>query len=138
VTAREVLDGIKARLAAATPGPWKAEPVESGSFAHIESRVYSLRGSHILLSPTDGEAGQAKTTDAEFIAAAPADVARLTAAVEAVLALHKEVEGYRFGAVPGAAPDYGVCSTCFTDDERPAPWPCPTVAAIENALKEGQ
>lgn len=91
---------IENRLNAATPGPWKTEPVESGRFAGIESRIYSLRGSHILLSPTDGEAGQAKTIDAEFIAHSPSDVAYLLAelrkrdeALDRVEALAKYLDG---------------------------------------------
>jgi hypothetical protein len=121
------LGDIKERLAAATPGPWKTEPVERGRFAHIESRVYSLRGSHILLSPTDGEAGQAKTTDAEFIAAAPADVARLTAAVEAVLSIADSMDriaDFNLGVLPHD--DMGISLRQHAEDLR---------AAVENALK---
>lgn len=79
-----LLAPIRATLAAATPGPWRTEPVDDGRFAGVESRVYSLWGSHILLSPTDGESGQAKNADAVFIASAPVTVTRLLAAVDAV------------------------------------------------------
>ena len=61
------------------------------------------------------------------------DAARLTRAVEAVLELH--VEGADWGG--------GYCSHCAGQVEesvwgdgqyRTIPYPCPTVAAIENAL----
>lgn len=122
MTAREVLDGIRGRLAAATPGPWTTEPIERGRYAHIESRVYRMRGSHILLSPSDGEAGQAKTTDAAFIAAAPTDVTRLVAAVDTVLGL---ADRARFVARADGKND-----GCVSTEQLHA--------AIEAALKEGE
>lgn len=51
--------------------------------------------------------------------------------------LHQRVEGYIFGAIPGAEPDWPVCSICFTDDERPHAWPCPTMAAVADATGGG-
>jgi hypothetical protein len=118
------LTGIEARLHAATPGPWVSEPVEQGMFADIESRVSGMRG-YILLSHVDGEAGQAKTADAEFIANAPTDITALLDAVRAVLAIHK----------PGrwASVDPG-CVTC-RENGNPLAWPCPTVKAINAALE---
>lgn len=130
MTAREVLDGIKGRLGAATPGPWKAEPVEQGRFAHIESRVYSLRGSHILLSPADGEAGQAKTNDANFIASAPSTVSRLTAAVESVLSRLDEWDSYK------AFPDADETQVWYSAGKRHASEAIR--ALITEALEESQ
>lgn len=74
MTAREVLDGIRGRLAAATPGPW------------FSSRYYVGAGD----DPTDPDIELAVASlkaDAAFIAAAPTDVARLVAAVDHVLTL---------------------------------------------------
>lgn len=91
---RQDLSAIRAQLAGITPGPWRVEPVMEGKFAGIESCVYSPRGIHILLGSTDGEAGQAKTSDAAFIAAAPSTVAGLLAVVERVEALMADPEHY--------------------------------------------
>lgn len=135
MTAREVLDGIKDRLTAATPGPWEFDGAEITTVPDYESDnptpwkavmdcevscgSYCYGGS-VAMSIGDD--------DRAFIAAAPVDVARLTRAVEAVLELHTfahtDVEpwaiGYRFGG-----------DHCAFDGQ---PYPCPTVAAIEKAL----
>lgn len=51
---------------------------------------------------------------------------KLVAALEAVQALHKPVEGCF---------SYTVCSTCFTEaEEIPEDYPCPTLKTIEEAL----
>jgi hypothetical protein len=118
------LTGIEARLDAATPGPWVTEPVEQGMFADIESRVSGMRG-YILLSHVDGEAGQAKTPDAVFIAAAPTDMAALLGAVKAVLELHRPVQVF----FPDYVEGYYECEQCMEAH------PCPTVAAITTALE---
>jgi len=121
---REVLDGIDARLAAATPGPWAA-------YAGCIRQDRSWRDASDVVVDYDGE--RPSIPNAAFIAAAPVDVARLTRAVEAVLELH--VEGADWGG--------GYCSHCTGQVEgsvygdgqyRTIPYPCPTVAAIENAL----
>ena len=76
VTAREVLDGIKGRLGAATPGPW----AHYGDLGH---EIYPIHGEE-----PETVAGEVpRVADATFMAAAPVDVARLTRAVEAVLEL---------------------------------------------------
>jgi hypothetical protein len=75
--ARAVLDGIRARLAAATPGPLKV--------AISGDRKWALV---LANSGTADEFRVAQCADddnAEFFAAAPATVARLTAALELVL-----------------------------------------------------
>jgi hypothetical protein len=89
VTAREVLDGIKTQLATATPGPWKANKdgtIDGTNYAEVICRgqvdcmAYCYGGTSVI-------EGDNLTADAEFIAAAPSTVARLTAAVEDALAL---------------------------------------------------
>ena len=119
MTAREVLDGIKGRLAAATPWPW-------------EVRTDDLTDDVDVVHATCGQKHLPRTyADAELIANAPVDVARLTRAVEAVLELHVPVmeDGEPVG-----------CSCCDWESEGNWGWPCATLAAIENALnpKEGQ
>jgi hypothetical protein len=115
VTAREVLGGMKARLsAAADMGVWSAKhPPGGDSWIAIEKPNGFTNVTAIVAKGID-------KADAEFIAAAPTDVARLTAAVEAVLDVGKydfpinsHTEGYNEAL----------------DDVR---------AAIETALKESQ
>lgn len=90
MTINSALAQIKARLTAATPGPWDFEPFD-GSFG-----VYALEqrdnGDYpaVVGYASEGESGT--EADAEFIAAAPTDVARLVAAVEGVLGLHKPIK----------------------------------------------
>jgi hypothetical protein len=119
VTAREVLDGIKTTLAAATPGPWVYDKV-SGVETVPEFDLHRFD-----IMPETVARIDLRHEDGEFIAAAPATVARLTTALEAVLELH--------------TPDtYGECRLCEDGPGFNAKYPCPTVAAIEGALKEGQ
>ncbi|MDQ1053192.1 hypothetical protein QE394_001120 [Arthrobacter sp. SORGH_AS 212] len=91
MTARTVLDGIRQQLAAATPGPW--ETMKSGL---LGTRVVSVDGEWGGLVPDEFVTlvtpALRKPTDASFIAAAPGNIERLTAALEAVLALHTPVK----------------------------------------------
>lgn len=66
--------------------------------------------------------------------AAPQDRAHLMSAVDAVLALHKPFE-WEFGFGPVTS-----CRLCADQGatEVAAEYPCQTVAAVENALKESQ
>lgn len=93
MTARVVLDGIKARQSAATPGPWTVEQYECD---HPRVRVTSL-------SDDDDYnlSGEVEPGTAAFIAAAPTDVARLTGAVEALLVLCDERQGWGVVSVEG-------------------------------------
>lgn len=83
------LEGIKGRLAAATPGPW-------GCVADTYRSVPMLRiGSH----GTGSDVAQVimhahpDSSDAVFIANAPTDMARLLAAVESVdAAIQHEID----------------------------------------------
>ena len=79
MTAREVLDGIKGRLTAATPGPWVYDKV-SGVETVPEFDLHRFD-----IMPETVARIDLRHEDGEFIAAAPVDVARLTRAVEAVL-----------------------------------------------------
>jgi len=114
--AREVLDGIKGRLAAATPGPW-------GEF--WQGHIHAETGNGTVgICQTFGPEDR-KHPNAVFIAAAPADVARLTGALEAVLAECDEMDRR---AAQGSNPHAVDRDAGFIR------------AAIENALnpKEGQ
>lgn len=115
MSAREVLDGIKARLAEVTNlGQWETTRVND-----VVIYAPSGFGAYKLITHSVAKA------DAEFIAAAPSDVARLAAAVEAVLALHYT------GNIHGTV----YCKEC-SKSHWIVPAPCPTVTAIENAFKD--
>lgn len=76
---------IKARLAAATPGPWKVEPAESA-----EGSFIATMGPIFIMPPTQHLARYAD--DADLIAHAPTDIAALVAEVERLRAAIKAHE----------------------------------------------
>jgi hypothetical protein len=115
VPAAAVLGGIKSRLSQITPGQWKAWDRGIG---------YEVHSQHDEPLNT-GHRETFTKADAVFIAAAPTDVARLTGALEAVLALHYA------GDMHGPA----YCKEC-SKSHWIVPVPCPTVAAIEIELAE--
>jgi hypothetical protein len=123
VTARVVLDGIKESLAGITPGKWKAYNRGIG---------YEIHGEYDQ-PINDGHRETFTKADATFIATAPADVARLTGAVDAVLEFHKPIES---GHPQILGP---VCEGCSdVDDLQFTFHPCETVEAIDAALEESQ
>jgi len=101
VTAREVLDGIKDRLEAASPGPWEAvlgATADGSELATTREQKADFLAASLnddgapLWVVENGSVIPAVTGDgpragwnAAFIAAAPVDVARLTRAIEDVL-----------------------------------------------------
>jgi len=155
MTAATELAQIKERLNAATPGPWAA-------YAGCIRQDRSWRDASHVVVDYDGE--RPSIPNAVFIAAAPVDVARLTRAVEGVLGLHQPITVYEYDDTNGTFTQDGegeqiemktLCAACTgdsvleligdceyddTDYHDETAWPCPTVAAIENALnpKEGQ
>ncbi|MFJ4288022.1 hypothetical protein ACIPY0_20465 [Paenarthrobacter nicotinovorans] len=131
-----LLQPIKARLEAATPGPWEAihrperspenDPDilakqrremggEAGSSVWVEDEA--IWGS--LWPSRNGRA------NATLIAAAPTDQAKLIAAVEAVVALHEPGGGYFTSDV--------ACQYC-SNSIGYVLYPCSTVAALTQAL----
>ena len=108
-----LLEPIQERLDAATPGPWQIEYLDEGI-----AEIATPDGGHIAIA--DG-----RQADAEFIAASPTDTARLLAAVKAVTKLHRrEVIAVHEG--------HGEEATCTECGHY---WPCPTVSAVEAALR---
>jgi len=128
--ATTITEFLEARIAedeavarAAKSGRWKTEAVEHGRFAGIESRIYSLTGSHILLSHTDGEAGQATNENAAHIARHdPARVLAECAAKRAIIEEHywRSEEGHRGCGLCNYNRDYGWEET----------GPCKTIRAL--------
>lgn len=99
------LDEMRARLAAATPGPW----------ADALGKTFKAVGS---------------VADARLIVNAPTDMGKLIAAVDAVLALHTPNAGHNPDCLCGIDPGAGArCCGCYDA------YPCPTVAALTAALE---
>jgi hypothetical protein len=121
VTAREVLDGIKAREAR------RQAMIEDGSYRVTQTRCNDPErcGTHFQHPQNVAVETSHHGSYTSHLEALADHSALLTAAVEAVLTLH--------------SPDtYGECRRCEDGPGFSATWPCPTVAAIENALKEGE
>ena len=76
-TAREYLTGVKARVAAAEPGPWQVDVMAVDGRTHYEVVTVAPEGGAIC-NPVDLD-------DAELIAHAPTDLARMEAALAAAL-----------------------------------------------------
>ena len=137
----ESLDAIKARAEAATDGPWLVDPhADSENGAGICNESDAVIGGGMEGNYPCSPVGVYEEADAQFIAHARSDVPALVAAVQAVLAQHKCVESWRSGVY-----QCGHCAElCHStsglgcDDPIDAVWPCPTVAAIHQALGEGQ
>lgn len=166
----DALEEIRGRLEAATPGPWKAKhrpdlPVENDPDilakernemgGQVGSAIHNGDPSNPLWGSVWPNRNAAK--NAEFIAHAPTDMARLLAALEAVLALHKPVTVYELDPLNGTwvydeSDERKVmsvlCSECTPDpiieeideSEYDGPndidvdFPCPTVKAVQAAL----
>ena len=120
--AADRLAEIQTRADNATDGPW------DGDYGHFGTGIVAGRvrtGPNVIGSmwrPSDGT----------FTAHARADVPRLVAALHAALDLHKAISEEGF--------DVDVCERCSNTAGADAAvsWPCLTVRAIENKLKEGQ
>jgi hypothetical protein len=143
-TPDQALAPIKARLEAATPGPWSwrntGEPMLLGARSRLVmafSRM-GMGSAQPEFRDRDGlivKAGKANLNafpDAVFIANAPTDITRLLAAVERALELHVKrhapaepwAQGYKFTG-----------EHCGHDGQH---WPCETVAALSEALGGGE
>ena len=125
------LDPIRARLAAATPGPWEYRP-----FTEIDpDGAFDL--AHVVADDPDDPAGDQVSVcasimrpDADLIANAPTDMAALVAEVERLRVAVwrvREVHSLQVSSVWGE-----VCEECVDAyTERHKPYPCPTLRAAE-------
>jgi hypothetical protein len=115
-----LLEPIQNRLEVITPGPWT--DWDRG----IGHEIHDQYGEPI----NSGHRETFSARDAEFIANAPTDQARLLAAVQAVIALHR-MEFIEDGPYSRTR-----CEECLYEQEDAEE--CPTVAAIESALTEAR
>ena len=116
---RETLARIRALTDAASPGPWFDEERNLDKQWDLTTVYYTFHNGE---TPDRDLVAEAAYDNAEFIAAARTTVPALLDALEAVLELH--VEGRPFY---GRRFSQRMC-------ECRAPWPCPTVKAITDAL----
>ena len=120
------LAGIEQRAQAATEGPWHRPHDDGYGCVCIGDYGWVVAGPNYPSYDVDSEQGHA---DAEFIAhartdvpALVAEVRRLSAALDAVRALHERAEG----------PDgESLCAECG-DGTGSEDWPCPTLNALDH------
>ena|SRR6185437_11245294 len=104
------------RTDAATDGPWEHEPYgaknQNGDSAG--GNLFDAHGEYVVSEVSD--------PDGAFMATTREAMPKLLAAVEAVLALHRD--------------DAGTCVEC--SQGRSVTFPCPTLWAITDALEGGE
>ena len=118
------LNEIEARANAATEGPW-ASVINDRRMYHVvtdNEEFCQTYGPELYDSQ-----GFFSDDDTEFIAHARTDVPDMSAALRAVLKLHKE-------DVHGWGPGESFCTECQQGYGLLVPYPCPTVAAIRRHL----
>ena len=127
------LDQIQARAEAATEGPWDT----STTSWEPEARMVDVPDGDDEMSLA-WEAGGGlcvmSRADAEFVAAARADVPALVAALRGVLDQHYDAgpsQGHDFGPDGGYGWADHCCATCGAHGEYGVEWPCPTIAALD-------
>ena len=117
VTAAEQIQEWVDLLTYTTRGPWGSHPAPNK-----RRRVTDSNGATLFFTERDGQ--KCARRDADFIAASRTAVPAMTAALQAVLAIHKS----------------DVLSRCIgcvdVEDQGWTEWPCPTVTAINEALED--
>ena len=113
------LTAIRARIEAATEGPWKAEFSGGMGNCVIPHDARSTREAVCVTRPYRA------LFDAEFIAHARTDVPALLEAVESVLSLHWDA------TIPGRTARDDATRVCGECGEK---YPCTTVRAVREAV----
>jgi hypothetical protein len=114
-TVPSLLQPLKDRLTAATPGPWDRHDAQ---IRHTQIDGW--------VDPEGRKAAQEQTErDIRFVMNAPTDQAKLIAAIEAVAALHEPGPGYLTTDV--------ACQAC-SNSIGYVLYPCNTVHALTQAL----
>lgn len=130
MTIESRLAEIRARVDAATEGPWTTFASNDLDWPIVSAGNVTYLG----CSPDDGVRAGFEQADAEFIAASRTDLPTLLAAVEVVMELHRPVE---------VEPSETICAECSTlrgqgETARYFPfteYPCPTAQALTAALE---
>lgn len=119
-----LLDNIRARIAAATPGPWQYDGFVQDSTVNLSVYPCEKYDPNVEMQPivdkTPALASDIHSEgDAEMIANAPSDLAALVSIIDAVLEKHTSKQETYFGG--GQAT---ICRECRFE------YPCPTVQTI--------
>ena len=142
MSALEWLDAVRADLRRATPGPWHWRNTEEPLLVGARSRIVmafsrmgmqraqpEFRDADGLLTKA-GKANLYSYPDARLIASAPDRLDRMERALRGVMERHRPIE---------VEPSDTICAAC--SNQLPnglflpvVEWPCPDVAAIEEAL----
>ena len=138
---------------AATEGPWEAGTGDGDPHPHVwTSRSSACVAEITYVVPNDY--GDVRPDDAVFIAEARTSLPKMRAALEAVLALHEPVAVYaQADECECGNEDHAIiesaqgddlcwdtptgeqrCGECLDEDSEYIDYPCPTVAAIAEAL----
>ena len=119
----------RALTEARTYAPFTAKPDEYGDNIVLKSGGYSLRtgdwGDNDTIQPTP---------NTKYVDHAIQAFPQALDALQAVLEVHAPIDALNTQYTNGRIPH--VCTGCGTDDGRWNYWPCPTVRAITDAIKE--
>lgn len=124
MNAKEFLDAVDARAAAATDGPWECTEAYNGDPSngptHHEIRGTVGRDDEVITVATT-DLDRIGGGDAAFIASTRTDVPRMSAALRAVLAATcASDDGSEYEHEHDATEGYPECPACFAADVRAA------------------
>lgn len=124
----EVLARVHELDQAATVGPWEFQyrgpQDQNGDY-----------GASLLFGGTgEGLARGLPDPDGELIIEYRTLAPRMAKALQAVLAIHEPVDALHYG--PKNSRKVQVCIGCGADDGNWNQWPCPTVRAVQEALRD--
>ena len=118
----------------ATEGPWEAYEDSDVQYAGYPPIAENLVYAGAVETPIIDWGNGSTKADAEFIADARTRLPQALNALQAVLEAHAPIDALNTQYTNGRIPH--VCTGCGQDDGRWNYWPCPTVRAIQNAIKE--
>ena len=131
------LDQGKTLADQATEGPWEADGREITQHWSRPEPWQTIVGTEVAYMDYcyGGSAGGVESDeDASFIADSRTRLPQALNALQAVLEVHAPIDALNTQYTNGRIPH--VCTGCGQDDGRWNYWPCPTVRAIQNAIKE--
>lgn len=118
----------------ATEGPWEAYEDSDVQYAGYPPIAENLVYAGAVETPIIDWGNGSTKADSEFIADARTRLPQALNALQAVLEAHAPIDALNTQYTNGRIPH--VCTGCGQDDGRWNYWPCPTVRAIQNAIKE--
>ena len=158
MSALEWLDGVRADLDAATPGPWRTEWDDADKWHSITGAGHDLGGGLWMVCPEVATVEEGGDADARLIASAPDRLDRMERALRGVLEMHAVEVHWSPASDPSISydseadarehdgcdpPRFEVCSHCGELETRnledvgylDSIYPCPTVTTILEVLR---